>query len=45
MANQELINYIKKSLGSGTNQVAVRKALLGAGWPAADVDEAFYNIG
>jgi len=44
MAEQELINYIKKALASGGEQGMIRQKLLGVGWPATDVDEAFFLL-
>ncbi len=44
MADQELVNYVKKSLASGTEQGAIRKTLLNVGWPPADIDEAFFFL-
>ena len=44
MAEQELVNYIKKALASGSEQGVIRQKLLGVGWPATDVDEAFFLL-
>lgn len=44
MVNQQLINYIKASLGQGQTTEQVRQNLLQAGWSSMDVDEAFGNI-
>jgi len=40
MANQQLGDYIKQQLGGGVTVEVVKQALVQAGWPAADVDEA-----
>ena len=44
MAEQELVNYIKSALASGGEQGMIRQKLLGVGWPAVDVDEAFFLL-
>ncbi|MBM3304168.1 MAG: hypothetical protein FJY76_03650 [Candidatus Aenigmarchaeota archaeon] len=45
MADQELVNYIKGALAAGREQETIRQSLLNAGWPAGDVDDAFFFIG
>ena len=40
MQNQQLVDYIKQQLQGGVQKDAVRKALLDAGWPQADVDDS-----
>ncbi len=44
MADQELVNYIKRRLSNGDGKVAITKALAEVGWPAADIDEAFFFL-
>ena len=41
MPAQELLNYIKQTRNQGFPENDIRQALLGAGWDAADVAEAF----
>lgn len=41
MADQNLLAYIKQNLKDGFSENEIRKALLGAGWTASDVDESF----
>ena len=41
MANQEIINYIKQSLGAGYSVETIRQTLIEQGWLNSDVDEAF----
>ncbi len=41
MANQDLNNYILSQEQKGVNPADIRKALIDAGWQAADVDAAF----
>ena len=40
MQNQQLVDYIKQQLQGGVAKDAVKKALLEAGWPEADVAES-----
>ena len=40
MVNQQLVDYVKQQVGGGVSGDAVRKALLDAGWPEADVDDS-----
>ena len=40
MVNQQLVDYVKQQVGGGVAGDAVRKALLDAGWPEADVDDS-----
>lgn len=40
MVNQQLVDYIKQQLQGGVQKDAVKKALLDAGWPAADVEDS-----
>ncbi len=40
MQNQQLVDYIKQQLQGGVQKDAVKKALLDAGWPQADVDDS-----
>ena len=42
--NQEILSYAKEALRSGTTPQDIRSALLGAGWPASDVDETLAAI-
>ncbi len=44
MAEQELVNYIKKRLSNGDDKGEITKSLAGVGWPAADIDEAFFFL-
>lgn len=44
MADQELVNYIKKQLSNGNEKGEITKALSGVGWPATDIDDAFLFI-
>lgn len=41
MANQELLKYIKQQVDLGVSKDVVKTTLLGAGWPDADVNQAF----
>src|SRR5882724_4730935 len=40
MINQQLVDYIKQQLQAGVSKDVVRKALVDAGWPAADIDDS-----
>lgn len=44
MADQELVNYIKKRLSNGDGKNEIINALSGVGWPAADIDDAFFFL-
>ena len=44
MADQEVIDYIKQALASGREQDSIRQALLGVGWSATEVDDAFFFL-
>ena len=41
--NKDLQNYISQARASGTDDSVIKQALLGAGWPASDVEEAFVS--
>ncbi|OGE84472.1 MAG: hypothetical protein A2846_01030 [Candidatus Doudnabacteria bacterium RIFCSPHIGHO2_01_FULL_49_9] len=41
MADQGLLSYIKQNLKDGFSENEIRQAVLGAGWGARDVEEAF----
>ncbi len=45
MANQQLLDYIKQQLQLGVAKEAVQEALLGSGWPKAEVEEAMGAVG
>lgn len=40
MVNQQLVDYVKQQLQGGIQKDAVKKALLDAGWPDADVNDS-----
>lgn len=40
MANPQLVTYIQSQLSTGASKEAIRSALLGAGWPESDVNDA-----
>ena len=41
MVQDQLIDYISSQIKLGTSRDAIKAALLGAGWAAADVDDSF----
>jgi len=41
MVNQQLLDYIKQQLAAGTGKDAIQQALVGQGWSASDIAEAF----
>ena len=43
-ANQDLIKFIKEARKRGFDDYDIRKPLLDNGWPAVEVDKAFYAI-
>src|SRR3989344_872308 len=44
MINQQLVDYIKQQMQAGVAGASTRKALLDAGWTAADVNDSFGSI-
>jgi hypothetical protein len=40
MVNQQLVDYIKQQIQGGVTRDAIKKALLDAGWPTADVEDS-----
>jgi hypothetical protein len=40
MQNQQLVDYVKQQMQGGVALDAIKKALLDAGWPAADVEDS-----
>jgi hypothetical protein len=40
MVNQQLVDYIKQQIQGGVTKDAIKKALLDAGWPTADVEDS-----
>lgn len=45
MAEQQLIDYIKKSQSSGIVDEEIKQSLIGAGWGSNDIDDAFNSLG
>ncbi len=45
MVNQQLTDYVKQQVQGGVQKDAIKKALLDAGWPAADVDDSVNAAG
>jgi len=44
MPNTQLLDFIKLAKARGFEDYQIREPLLAKGWPAADVDEAFYLL-
>lgn len=44
MINQELLNYIIKSLREGIAKDQVKQSLLASGWQEKDIEDAFSNV-
>ncbi len=44
MARQELIDYIRQNLADGANAEQIKKSLSAIGWPAVDINEAYYAV-
>ncbi|MCD6569040.1 hypothetical protein J7K70_02815 [bacterium] len=44
MANQQLIDYIKKSLSQNISKEAIKNALLSRGWPEKEIELAFQSV-
>ncbi|MBI3588910.1 MAG: hypothetical protein HY093_00645 [Candidatus Liptonbacteria bacterium] len=45
MADQELVDYIKKCLAQGMSQEEITQALLKTGWQGSEVEESFRAVG
>ena len=44
MPNQQLFDYIKQETSKGLPKEQIKQGLLTAGWPEADINEAFIAI-
>ena len=44
MPNPQLVDYIKQQIQGGVSKDAIRKALVDAGWPEADVSESLSSV-
>jgi len=44
MPNQQLLDYIKQETGKGLSKEQIKQGLSTAGWPEADINEAFIAV-